>query len=126
MWYVIQMNVYEPDVGSVKIAEEIEHPSARKDAPVKLAQKCLLLWRVIQPLGCNVLSFSRVFTMKLDIFLIGLGRDGRGMLHVLVDADFFHLGVRHLDRQVQRGEARNEGMEQFPSHDAASRPPLYL
>jgi hypothetical protein len=119
------MNFYKPDVGSVKIAKEIEHPSARKDAPVKLAQKCLLLWRVIQPLGCNVLSLSRVFTMKVDIFLIGLDRrDGRGMLHVLVEADFF-LPVRHLERQVQRGEER-EGMEQFPSHDAASRPHLYI
>lgn len=115
------MNLYKPDVGPVKIAKEIEHPSARKDAPVKLAQKCLLLWRAIHPLGCNLLSLSRVFTMNVDIILVG-----RRMLHMRCEADVFLPSVRHLDRQLQRGEDKNEGMEQISVAMMLRRGHLYI
>ena len=97
----VAMGFYTPNIGSVKIAEKIEHPGTWKNAPIKFTLESLLFWRAIDPLSGDLLrlgSISSISTLVIDMAVVGLDRQcssGR-MLHTLDCVDVLFSRFRHI------------------------------
>ena len=64
-----------PNIGSVKVAEKVQHPCTWQNAPIKLADELLLLRRAIDPLRGYLLCLGSINTLVMVIGMTLVGPD---------------------------------------------------